>query len=125
MIRFQATTDLFRWALWTADYLQLGVKDSGGMTDHCPCPIEKGATEAEEPFYKSIIGNFMVYQDQLEINLFQLLAHPENSEWFFIISVIIFEINNVVEQKQAELVNFFCFLLLFIALDSFTDPFTL
>jgi len=35
---------------------------------------------AEVPFYKSIIGNFMVYQDQLETFLLQLFAHPETSE---------------------------------------------
>jgi len=41
-------------------------------------------------FLKSSIGNFMVYQDRLETNLLQLFRHSENSEWFFIISVIIF-----------------------------------
>jgi len=43
----------------------------------------------------------MVYQDRPETNLLQLFRHPENSEWFSIISVIIFEINIVDEQKQA------------------------
>ena len=55
---------------------------------------------AEVPFYDTIIGKFMVYQDQLEINLFQLFGRPNNSEWFSIISVIIFEVNIVDEQKQ-------------------------
>jgi len=31
----------------------------------------------------------MVYQDRIEINLLQLLAQQENSEWFSIIPVII------------------------------------
>jgi len=31
-------------------------------------------------FHKSIIGNFVVYQDRLEINLLQLFGHLENSE---------------------------------------------
>jgi len=31
----------------------------------------------------------------------QLFAHPENSEWFSIIYVVIFEVNIVAEQKQA------------------------
>jgi len=31
-------------------------------------------------FHDSIIGNFMVYQDQLETNLLRLFRHPENSE---------------------------------------------
>jgi len=42
----------------------------------------------------------MVYQDQLEINLFQLFGHPENSEWFSTIFVISFGVNIVDEQKQ-------------------------
>jgi len=42
----------------------------------------------------------MVYQYRLETNLLQLFVHPENSEWFSIISVIIFEINIFFEQKQ-------------------------
>jgi len=46
------------------------------------------------------MGNFMVYQDQIETNLLQLFAQQENSECFSIISVIIFEVNIVAEQKQ-------------------------
>jgi len=46
------------------------------------------------------MGNFMVYQDRIETNLLQLFAKQENSEWFSIISVIIFEVNIVAEQKQ-------------------------
>jgi len=42
----------------------------------------------------------MVYQDRIETNLLQLFAKQENSEWFSIISVIIFEVNIVAEQKQ-------------------------
>jgi len=43
----------------------------------------------------------MVYQDRFETNLLQLFAHPETSECFSVISVIIFEVNIVAEQKQA------------------------
>jgi len=43
----------------------------------------------------------MVYQDRIETNLLQLFVHPETSEWFFIISGIIFEVNIVADQKQA------------------------
>jgi len=43
----------------------------------------------------------MVYQDRIETNLLRLLAHPGTSEWFSIISGIIFEFNIVAEQKQA------------------------
>jgi len=31
----------------------------------------------------------------------QLFTHPENSKWFSIFSVILFEVNLVAEQKQA------------------------
>ena len=42
----------------------------------------------------------MVYQDLLETNFWQVFAHPENSEWFSIIYIIIFEVDIVAEQKQ-------------------------
>ena len=37
----------------------------------------------------------MVYQARIETNFLQLFAHPENSEGFSIISLIIFEVNIV------------------------------
>jgi len=43
----------------------------------------------------------MAHQDLIETNLLQLFAHPENSEWFSIISGNIFEVNIVAERKQA------------------------
>jgi len=48
-------------------------------------------------FYKSIIGNFMVYHDRIETKLLELFAHPETSEWFSRISGIIFEVDIVSE----------------------------
>ena len=53
------------------------------------------------PFHNSIIGNFIVYQDRTETDLWKLCVHPENSEWFSVISVVIFEVNIVAEQEQA------------------------
>jgi len=44
------------------------------------CHFKTGAMGSEVPFHNSIIGNFMVYQERLEINLLQLLGHPDNSE---------------------------------------------
>jgi len=41
----------------------------------------------------------MIYQDRLETKLLQLFAHSENSEWFSIILVIVFEVNIGAEQK--------------------------
>jgi len=69
----------------------------GGIT---PFPF-KGANGADMHFHNSIIGNFMVDQYRPETNLLQLFALPENSEWFSLISVIIFEGNIADEQKQA------------------------
>jgi len=43
----------------------------------------------------------MVKEHQSEINLLQLLAHHQNSEWFSVSSVNIFEVNSVAEQKDA------------------------
>ena len=62
-------------------------------------PFHIRATGAEFPFHKSIIRSFMVYQGRIETNSLQLFAHLETSEWFSIISGIIFEINIVSEQK--------------------------
>ena len=42
----------------------------------------------------------MICQDRRATNLLQLLALPENSERFSIISVIIFKVNTVSEVKQ-------------------------
>jgi len=42
----------------------------------------------------------MVHQGRLEINLLQLFGHPENSEGFSIISVIIFEVNIIDEPSK-------------------------
>jgi len=70
-------------------------------------------------FHNSIIGNFMFSRNQLATNLLQLFAHPQNSESFSIISVILFEVSIVAEQK---LVTIFCFLLVSIVLNAFTSP---
>jgi len=44
--------------------------------EDCPlCPFKRGATGAEVPFHNSVIRNFIVYQDRLEINLLQLFGH--------------------------------------------------
>jgi len=66
-----------------------------------PCPLRKGSNGADLSFHNIIIGNFIVYQDRIETVLLKLCAHPENSEWFSLIYVIVFEVKIVVEQKQA------------------------
>jgi len=72
--------------------IKLHVHGSINFCHTCNC--------APLPFYKSIIGNFVVYQDRLETNLLKLFTHPENSEWFSIISAIISKVNIADEQKQ-------------------------
>jgi len=72
-----------------------------------PCPYIKGATGALVPFHNSIIRHFIVYKDLVETNLLQLFAHPEDSKWFSIIFVIIFEISIVTEQKQSQSITIF------------------
>jgi len=42
-----------------------------------------GATQMEVPFYKSIVVDFMVYQDRIETNLLQLVAHLETFRMVF------------------------------------------
>jgi len=39
--------------------------------------LSKRGNESEVPFYNSIVGNFMSYQDPIETNLLQLFAHSE------------------------------------------------
>jgi len=75
-------------------------RDVGERGHDWALPFQKEGNGAEVPFHKSIIGNFMVYQERLETNLLQLFAHPYNSKWCSIIYVIIFTVNSVDEQKQ-------------------------
>jgi len=42
----------------------------------------------------------MIHQERIEANLLQLFVQQENSEWFSIISAIVFEVNIVAERKQ-------------------------
>jgi len=64
----------------------------------------------------------MVYRDRLETYLLQLFAHPETLGEFSMISVIIFEVNIVSEQKQTVLIPLFLFFKIFIALNSYSPP---
>jgi len=48
-----------------------GTSENGGMRKHfLLCTFKRGATGTQVPFHNSIIGNFMVYQDRLEINIY-------------------------------------------------------
>ena len=52
-----------------------------------PCPLKGRQGGAEVSFHKNIMDNFMAYQYRLETYLLELIARPENSEWF---SVVVF-----------------------------------
>ena len=49
----------------------------------------------------------MVYQDQIETNLLQLITHPETSEMVLYNFCYYFDVNIVSEEKQAKLVTTF------------------
>ena len=78
---------------WTTIYdlkfnVCISTPENGGMAGaFIPWHFKRGA---EVPLHNSIISNFMIYQDRIETNLLQPFAHPQSSEWFSIISVIIF-----------------------------------
>jgi len=44
--------------------------------------------------------SWLIRSTVVETNLLQLFTHPQHSEWFSTLSVIIFEVNSVAEQKQ-------------------------
>jgi len=51
----------------------------------------------------------MFYLDRIKTNLLQVFVYPENSGWFSIISVGIFEVNIIAQQKQSIIGNDFLF----------------
>ena len=59
-------------------------------------------------FDNNIICNFMVYQERFETKLLQLFAHPESSEWFSIIPIIIFELTSILKWICLKCQTFFC-----------------
>jgi len=73
-------------------------------------------------FNNSIIGNFIVYKDRIETVLLKLSAHPENSDWFSVIFVIVFEVKIVAEKKQTQLVMIYLFFVRFHCAQLFNCP---
>jgi len=76
-----------------------GTRESRKITWALPTlPFQKGGKGGGGAFcYNSVIDHFMVYQHRIETHLLQQFTQQENSEWFSIISVIIFEVNIVAE----------------------------
>jgi len=107
--------DHFRPKLWTSDRSQrfqwgwtlcevqvrTGTPERGKWRGHCPLFLQNRVNGTEVPFHNNIIGNCIVYQNRIETHLLQLFAHQENSDGFSKNSVVIFEVNIVVKQKQA------------------------
>jgi len=75
------------------------VREQENDGDIAPRALKRGQRGRKCLFHKSVMGNFMVYQDRFETNLLQIFAQQENSQWFSIISASIFEVNVVAEQK--------------------------
>jgi len=88
--------------VWSSCRSTQGRRNRGALRGHGPPPFERGETGTQVPLHTSIISNFMIYQDHLEANLLQLIAHTYNSEWFSIISVISFEANIVAKHVNAK-----------------------
>jgi len=85
-------------------------------------PFERGAMGRICLFNNSIIGNFIVYKDRIETVLLKLSAHPENSDWFSVIFVIVFEVKIVAEKKQTQLVMIYLFFVRFHCAQLFNCP---
>jgi len=81
-------------------YCVKGSKDAGKQESDTGMPLLSFKRGRRYLFRYSIMVNFMVYQDRIETNLLQLFAQQENSEWFSIISISVYEINIVAEQKH-------------------------
>ena len=90
------------WEEWLPSHPGHVYAESRGISSPAfpPLPFQKGGNEGKMPFHNIIKDIFMVYQYQIEKNLLQLYVHPETSEWYSINSVILFEVNIIVEQKQ-------------------------
>jgi len=87
---------LVEGGLYTLMTVKLIQKQGRRKTGALPLSFQMGA---EVPLHNSIIGNFMICQGRLVTNLLQLFAHPQNSEWFSIISVNIFEVDIVARKS--------------------------
>ena len=71
-----------------------GHAESGGLAS--PVLSKGGGDNFSSQYHMEFHGQ----QDLVETNLLQLFTHPQHSEWFSTLSVIIFEVNSVAEQKQ-------------------------
>jgi len=79
----------------------IGMPENGGMAGPLPpLPFQKGGSGGEVVFSYQYHREFHGLSRSTWNKFIQIFGHPENLEWFSIISVIIFEVNNVDEQKQ-------------------------
>jgi len=75
-----------------------------------PLFFQKGGKDGGGNFSSQYHREFHGYQDLVETYLLQLFTHPQHSEWFSTLYVIIFEVNIVAEQKQTYWWRMSCFL---------------
>jgi len=71
------------------------------ITEHSPLAFHKEDKRGHWYHFITVSYVISLFTKRLKTNLLQLFAHPEESEWFSKIFVIIFEVNIVAEQKQA------------------------
>ena len=81
--------------------------------DTAPSAFSKEGQRGRRCFFITVSYryNFMVYPDRLETILLQLFEYPENSEWFSIISVIIFKVDMLLNRSKHIVIgnDFFAF----------------
>ena len=76
-----------------------GPRENGGVAGAFPlCPFKRGAMG--QRFFFITVSQVISWFIKIDLYSLQLFWHPENSEWFFIISVTIFKVNIVDEQKK-------------------------
>jgi len=83
-------------------YSQRRLRAGALRGEFLPLFFEKWSNGGELTFHHS--------EDLVETTLLQLFTHPQHSEWFSTLSVIICEVNIVAEQKQTYWCRIFYFL---------------
>ena len=81
-------------------YFSVTLRDVRRAGALLPLFIQKGGDGDGANFSSQYHREFHGKQELVETNLLQLLTYPQHSEWFSTLSVIIFEVNIVTEQKQ-------------------------
>jgi len=81
-------------------YFSVTFRDAGRAVALLPLFFEKGGKDGGANFSLQYHREFHGEQDLVETNLLRLFTHPQHSQWFSTLSVIIFEVNIFAEKKQ-------------------------